>query len=1157
MELPKSDPDIHIVVGPNESGKSTVMRALEDLLFKIPDRSPMNFRHKYAALRLGAEIESNGATLVFKRRKGRKNTILSPDDQPMAGGELALAPFVGEDITRPFFERFFSLDHNRLRTGGQEILEAKGDLGEALFSAGSGLEDLSKIRRELAAETNELWSKRRSKRKYFQAKDRLDTAKRACKKYSVSASDWKQRRKEYERCQEMIQTLNQDLVSQETKLTKNSRIRRVARHVRDKARFETEMKSLDSVASLPENARKLLTDAQGDLKVASQRAADQDDEWKRVMQERSNLKWEESILLRAADIKRLHARWIVSDKGKEDLVKREAELSRAEDRLRDLGAELGWDEESASSLAEKIPPRATVADARRILNDGAKTKARVEEMERAVKEAENTLQEADRTLRALRVSADISRLAPLVSAARERSGGLGPMIRAAEDDVAAADARAQALLTRLRPAVESLEMADGLSVPAPGEVKVHRDARSELNRDLIEYEKRIRDSDDEIARCKAERDRIERNEQPVTREQVIKLRDKRDSGWDLVRRIHIEGSAATDEEVLAFTGNDGSLATAYESAVEVADRAVDRSVETASAVARLAEAERAIEAEQSKREAFWRELQELEARSDKLEAEWRVLWQSVPFAPLEPEAMLPWLDLHEKICQALGQKATRSSQLAHFRDTEANEVSKIVEELGRMGIDPGSVQDKGLRYVLDFAAAQQQSHENAAADRTRIEQERGRAEENVATKRRDLKSAKAAEEALRSQWAEVAIELGLRVGRTPGSAEEQFLILDQMRGVRAEIEDLRHRRIRTIRRDITEFEDDLSRTVSVIDPSLSASRPDEAVLKLMSRLRDAQQASQDALTKETRIKELEAVIRGHKDKVRSAKEEILKLQAVSGAETVEELRCAIAKAERRRHLESEIAKASQILEQDGDGRSVEELEAECRGIDLDRAKSLEEGLREYIKTLRSKLGVAHDQLREAESRLSEIGGDDAGAVAESAKQSALAEIDEIAERFVRTCTAELLVGWAIDRYRREKQGPTLKRAGELFSELTLGSFEGLELDYDKHDRPRLVGRRPDGERVKVEGLSQGSVDQLYLALRVSALEDYAERKQCLPFIADDLFINFDDLRAEAGLKILGRLAQQCQVIFFTHHDHLSDIAERALEGKARVWRMAP
>ena len=224
---------------------------------------------------------------------------------------------------------------------------------------------------------------------------------------------------------------------------------------------------------------------------------------------------------------------------------------------------------------------------------------------------------------------------------------------------------------------------------------------------------------------------------------------------------------------------------------------------------------------------------------------------------------------------------------------------------------------------------------------------------------------------------------------------------------------------------------------------------------------------------------------------------------------------------------------------------------------MDRAKSLEEGLREYIKTLRSKLGVAHDQLREAESRLSEIGGDDAGAVAESAKQSALAEIDEIAERFVRTCTAELLVGWAIDRYRREKQGPTLKRAGELFSELTLGSFEGLELDYDKHDRPRLVGRRPDGERVKVEGLSQGSVDQLYLALRVSALEDYAERKQCLPFIADDLFINFDDLRAEAGLKILGRLAQQCQVIFFTHHDHLSDIAERALEGKARVWRMAP
>lgn len=49
----------------------------------------------------------------------------------------------------------------------------------------------------------------------------------------------------------------------------------------------------------------------------------------------------------------------------------------------------------------------------------------------------------------------------------------------------------------------------------------------------------------------------------------------------------------------------------------------------------------------------------------------------------------------------------------------------------------------------------------------------------------------------------------------------------------------------------------------------------------------------------------------------------------------------------------------------------------------------------------------------------------------------------------------------------------------------------------------------------MSGLSTGTADQLYLALRIAAIEDYLERVDTLPFIADDLFINFDDERAVA------------------------------------------
>jgi hypothetical protein len=66
-------------------------------------------------------------------------------------------------------------------------------------------------------------------------------------------------------------------------------------------------------------------------------------------------------------------------------------------------------------------------------------------------------------------------------------------------------------------------------------------------------------------------------------------------------------------------------------------------------------------------------------------------------------------------------------------------------------------------------------------------------------------------------------------------------------------------------------------------------------------------------------------------------------------------------------------------------------------------------------------------------------------------------------------------------------------------------------------------------------MSTGTADQLYLALRVASVEDYLERANALPFVADDLFINFDDARAAAGFEVLGQLSTKTQILFFTHH----------------------
>jgi uncharacterized protein YhaN len=52
--------------------------------------------------------------------------------------------------------------------------------------------------------------------------------------------------------------------------------------------------------------------------------------------------------------------------------------------------------------------------------------------------------------------------------------------------------------------------------------------------------------------------------------------------------------------------------------------------------------------------------------------------------------------------------------------------------------------------------------------------------------------------------------------------------------------------------------------------------------------------------------------------------------------------------------------------------------------------------------------------------------------------------------------------------------------------------------------------------------------------------------QGVPFLADDLFINYDDARSAAGVKVLAQLAEQTQVMFLTHHERLAEMDDEIL-----------
>ena len=104
----------------------------------------------------------------------------------------------------------------------------------------------------------------------------------------------------------------------------------------------------------------------------------------------------------------------------------------------------------------------------------------------------------------------------------------------------------------------------------------------------------------------------------------------------------------------------------------------------------------------------------------------------------------------------------------------------------------------------------------------------------------------------------------------------------------------------------------------------------------------------------------------------------------------------------------------------------------------------------------------------------------------------------------------------------------------------------------------LVGVRSGGkEIVTVEGMSDGTADQLYLALRLAGLQDYLERNEPIPFIVDDILIKFDDNRSVAALRALERLSEQTQIIFFTHHQHLLELARKNVDASLLIEHTLP
>lgn len=126
-------------------------------------------------------------------------------------------------------------------------------------------------------------------------------------------------------------------------------------------------------------------------------------------------------------------------------------------------------------------------------------------------------------------------------------------------------------------------------------------------------------------------------------------------------------------------------------------------------------------------------------------------------------------------------------------------------------------------------------------------------------------------------------------------------------------------------------------------------------------------------------------------------------------------------------------------------------------------------------------------------------------------------------------------------YEKMKKNITPRFTANL-SENIKNITNGKYTNVNVNDENGLIVEVQNGEYISAERLSIGTIDQLYLSLRISMIEDISKEK--MPIILDEAFAYYDDERLENILKYLNQKYKQHQLIIFTCTNREKNILDK-------------
>jgi len=1154
-----------VVYGENEAGKTTLLQFLRDLLFDFRNPSTYDFKTGAPLSGVGTLQLSDGRNVELRRQKGIKHKgTLKIDGVETDLDASNFSRLIGH-ADRNLFESIFAFGLDQLAKGEESLKDES--LQASLFGGGlGGSISPQKIQDELEKLAESLFKPSASKPPINNLVKELGELGRDIRKFSLKPSEFLNKERQ-------VATLRETA----------EKARDVAGTLqREKLRLERLLQAADLwTALLRKQAERaplvvppsLHPEARGRYQSALEKLAETEGTFQRLTNQQAEL--EENLRTTTIDESALACR--VEINACRELKKSYVDARRdlpgviheCNDIRRQIDAELadlrpGWNHADLDSFSADIATREQLDKLIEQQRDESSRRSTLSVQQEGLA---RQLDEATTDLALLGPETDVSTLTAVLADEPEYLSDLKEQRRKGEE-LSKTERR---LLRQIRKLglpettdiegslEEAVTLVEALRPPRPETLDQydHEDEALRKQRQKIEDDRRS--LEDEQAQLQSQWDETESNSDVPGLEQLANAREHREAGWQLIRLRYIEQAPAVAEEEQwrASTPNStgevdnskgiatqsaGPLELLYEQAVHAADDIADRIYRNADRVAKRETLRRRMEETARKIEAKREDLARVENQERELRQRWLAEWKGC--ASLEadsPRVMRGWCGDLQTVSETLGEWRDLGQSL---RELEAR-ISAFESRLRAAS----QTHTAAPEQEIDVVRAQLRSQVDEAKA---VARQRKELSKNIPKREKELKKLAgelAALEASAIQRCETLKPLLARLGLPiDWNAEFARTVIERLNATRVRLADLpsKERRVEQMTQRIAEFEAQVHSLCERVAPELAKLPADVAEQQLTDR---AGAAADDLSQCEAWRKRLAEIAVELKDLVqqrtRSEEERRSLLESAEAADEIQFLEV-VGRRDSIVRLDRDIEQLSRELDAIRGGEDREQFSQALRDIARDElAAKLETCLRDLEKAERER-SEAEQGVGAAERELAQLDGtSEAARLAEDValKRSQLAgEVD----RYVPLVFARHLLAEAVKRHDRANRPEMMAAVSRLISRMTGGRYVGF--DRTGEDRKQILLVNDKGSELMSTQLSTGTREQLYLAIRLAYVEQYCRQNEPLPIVMDDVLVNFDAGRARNTLAALAEMAQRQQVLYFTCHRHMVEMAREICPG---------